>query len=62
VARCMAASSLFLLALSVGELSEALTVPALESQWGLAVTLGILALPAGVLAVLFGVAAGRRER
>jgi MFS family permease len=54
--------SLFLLALSAGGLIGALTAPLLESRWGLAMTLGILALPAGVLAVLFGVAARRWER
>jgi MFS family permease len=54
--------SLFLLALSGGGLIGALAAPFLESRWGLTVTLGVLALPAGVLAVVFGVAARRWER
>ncbi len=54
--------SLFLLALSAGGLAGALTAPYLESRWGLTVTLGLLALPAGVLAVLFGIAARHWER
>jgi MFS family permease len=54
--------SLFLLALSAGGLVGALTAPYLESRWGLATTLGILAVPAGVLAVLFGFAARHWER
>jgi predicted MFS family arabinose efflux permease len=54
--------SLFLLALSAGGLVGALAAPYLESRWGATVTLGVLALPAGVLAVLFGIAARQWER
>ncbi len=54
--------SLFLLALSAGGLAGALAAPSLESRWGLTMTLGILALPAGVLAVVFGLAARHWER
>lgn len=54
--------SLFLLALSAGGLIGALTAPILENRFGLAATLGLLALPAGVLAVVFGIAARRWER
>ena len=54
--------SLFLLALSAGGLVGALAAPYLESRWGLTMTLGILALPAGALAVLFGIVARRWEQ
>ncbi|MFN8660258.1 MAG: MFS transporter [Thermomicrobiales bacterium] len=54
--------SLFLLALSAGGLIGALAAPFLESRWGVSVALGMLALPAGVLATVFGIAARRWER
>ncbi|MCA9878305.1 MAG: MFS transporter [Thermomicrobiales bacterium] len=54
--------SLFLLALSAGGMVGALAAPQMEARWGLATTLGLLALPAFGLAALFGAAARRWEQ